>query len=274
MTAGTRGMVTTADGAALEVVSYGTGEPVAVIQTALTGEELLPFTELLAHGTGLRAVHVGRRGYGTVSGPGKPGTTIADMATDCCDAIEGLGAEPAHVVGASFSCAVALALATMAPSYVRSLTLVEPPPIDGPGAEQFRAVTAGLITTATTGGTAVALDEFMPLLYGEPWREAPEFGDPGTVAALGRDAETFFAVDLPALLAWRADPAELAVVRCPVMVVGGSESDAWFREGQELLVQGLPRAEHGTVVGAGHLVTVTHPRELAEMTVEFVRRRP
>ncbi|WP_181424497.1 alpha/beta fold hydrolase [Georgenia satyanarayanai] len=255
----------------LEVVSYGAGEPVAVIQTALTGDELLPFTELLAQGTGLRAIHVARRGYGTVSGPGKPTTTIADMAADCRDVIEALGVVPSHVVGASFSCAVALASAVLAPSHVRSLTLVEPPPLDGPGAEQFRAATAGLIATATARGTAAALDEFMPQLYGQPWREAPELAG-SDVAALERDAETFFAIDLPALLAWRADPTVLAGVHCPVMVVGGAESGAWFREAQELLVQWLPRAEQVTVAGAGHLLAGTHPRELAGLTAEFVGR--
>lgn len=138
MTSAAHGTATTADGAELEVVGYGEGEPVAVVQTALTGDELLPFTELLAHGTGLRATHVGRRGYG-ISGPGEPGTTMADMAVDCRYALAALGVVPAHVVGASFSCAVALALAILAPSHVRSLTLVEPPPIEGPAAEQFRA---------------------------------------------------------------------------------------------------------------------------------------
>lgn len=272
MAAGARGVVTIADGAPLEVVSYGDGEPVAVIQTALTSDELLPLTELLAQGTGLRAIHIGRRGCGAVSGPSRPGTTMADMAADCRDAIEGLGAVPAHVVGASFSCVVALALVTLAPSHVQSLTLVEPPPLDGPGADQFRAATDGLIATATTRGTAAALDEFMPRLYGQPWREAPELAGPGAIAALEREAGTFFAVDLPALLAWRADPTELAGVQCPVMVIGGTESEAWFRETQERLIQWLPRAEAATVVGAGHLVASTHPRELADLTVRFVRR--
>lgn len=197
---------------------------------------------------------------------------MPDMAADCRDAMDGLGVVPAHVVGASFSCAVALSLAVLAPSHVRSLTLVEPPPVDGPGAEQFRAATAGLIATARTRGTAAALEEFIPRLYGKPWRDAPELGGPDKIAAIERDAETFFAVDLPALLAWRADPAALAAVDRPVMVIGGTESEAWFREAQELLVQWLPHAEQATVVGAGHLVATTHPRELAELTPGFVRR--
>lgn len=272
MAAGARGTVTVADGAALEVVSYGDGESVVVIQTALTGDELLQFTELLGEAPGLRAIHLGRRGYGTVRGPGSPGMTMADMAADCRDAIERLGVVPAHVVGASFSCAVALALAVLAPTHVRSLTLVEPPPAGGPGAEQFRTATAGLIATATERGTAAALEEFMPRLYGQPWREAPELADPDEVAAIERDATTFFSVDLPALLAWRADPGELAAVHCPAMVIGGTDSDAWFREAQERLIRWLPRAEEATVVGAGHLVATTHPRELAELTAGFVRR--
>lgn len=266
------GRVTIADGATIEVAGFGAGEPVVVIQTALTGDELLPLTELLAQHAGLRAVHVGRRGYGTHSSPGNPGTTIADMAADCRDAVRALETGPVHVVGASFSCLIALVLATLAPSEVRSLTLIEPPPLDGPGAEQFRAATAELIGTATTHGITSALDEFMPRLYGSTWREDPEFTAPGAAAALERDARAFFEIDLPALLAWKYDGDELPAVRCPVLVIGGDQSAAWFREARELLVQRLPRVEQAIIAGAGHLVATTHPRDLADLTADFVRR--
>ena len=71
MTAGTRGTVTIGGGGRLEVAGYGDGETVVVIQTALTADELLPFTELLAQDASVRSIHVGRRGYGTISSPGK-----------------------------------------------------------------------------------------------------------------------------------------------------------------------------------------------------------
>lgn len=272
MTGTARGTVAIADGTELEVSSYGAGEPVVVIQTALTGDELLPLTELLAQDPGLRAIHLGRRGYGT-SSPANVGATMADMAAACRDAIGALGVVPSHVVGGSFSCVIALVLGALAPSHVLSLTLVEPPPLAGPGAVEFRASTARLIATATTRGTEAALDDFMPVLYGPTWREDSEFAAPAALAALERDARTFFAVDLPAVLSYRVDRDELAAVRCPVLLIGGEESAAWFREARELLKQWLPHAEEATVDRAGHLVATTHPRELAELIVDFVRRQ-
>ncbi len=269
MAATARRTVPIADGLELEVTECGAGEPVVVVQTALTGDELLPLTELLAQDTGLHATHLGRRGYGT-SSPGRAGTTVADMAADCRDAISALGIVPAHVVGASFSCVVALSLVTLAPSQVRSLTLVEPPPLDGPGVVAFRAASTRLVTTATSGGTAAALDEFMPNLYGPTWREDSEFASPEAFVALERDARTFFAVDLPAMLAYRIDGQDLAAVRCPVLVVGGEGSGVWFREARELLGRWLPHAEHTVLAGADHLVAGTHPHELARLIIEFL----
>src|SRR5690625_1293675 len=260
MALGARETVTIGDGARLETVGAGAGQPVVVVQTALTADELLPLTEMLAQGTGFRVIHVGRRGYGT-SSPAPPGTTMSDMAVDCRDAIRALGIVPSDVVGVSFSCVPALALAMAVPSHVRSLTLVEPPPLNGPEAEQFRAATAELVATAQVRGPGAALEEFMATLYGPAWPESPEFASPCARADLERHARTFFTVDLPALLACRVDRSGLAGVRCPVLLVGGSESGGWFGPAREYLGLGLPRVAGATVAGAGHLAGAPRPRE-------------
>src|SRR5690625_3793678 len=237
MALGARETVTIGDGARLETVGAGAGQPVVVVQTALTADELLPLTEMLAQGTGFRVIHVGRRGYGT-SSPAPPGTTMSDMAVDCRDAIRALGIVPSDVVGVSFSCVPALALAMAVPSHVRSLTLVEPPPLNGPEAEQFRAATAELVATAQVRGPGAALEEFMATLYGPAWPESPEFASPGARAALERYARTFFTVDLPALLACLVDRSGLAGVRCPVLPVGGREGSGWGRRPHKYLARG------------------------------------
>jgi pimeloyl-ACP methyl ester carboxylesterase len=51
-----------------------------------------------------------------------------DYRKDAADLL-GLLAEPAHVVGHSYGAVVALLAATRMPRCVRSLTLVEPPPL-------------------------------------------------------------------------------------------------------------------------------------------------
>jgi hypothetical protein len=47
---------------------------------------------------------------------------------------------------------------------------------------------------------------------------------PGGVAQSERDADTFFATDLPALLDWRFGAAEARRISQPVVYVGGSHS--------------------------------------------------
>jgi hypothetical protein len=59
---------------------------------------------------------------------------------------------------------------------------------------------------------------------GPDWRSAIERRIPGGVAQSERDADTFFATDLPALLDWRFGAAEARRISQPVVYVGGSHS--------------------------------------------------
>lgn len=122
--------------AVLAVQDSGTGEPVVFIQTALTADELLP----PAHQPSLepyRRVLYHRRGYGSSSAvSGEP--SIVGDAQDCRALLAALDIERAHVVGVSYSAAVALQLAREAPGTVGSLVLIEPPPVHGVSDQEFR----------------------------------------------------------------------------------------------------------------------------------------
>ena len=133
-------------------------------------------------------------------------------------------AAPAHVVGVSYSAAVALTLASSEPELVQTLAVVEAPPVGTPGASEFREANQHLLRSHNSSGAQVALDQLMTLLVGRNWREDSERDLPGSVAAMERDAARFFESDIPALLSWRFDATEAARVRCPVLYVGGSES--------------------------------------------------
>ena len=92
--------------AELEVTDWGSGEPLVFIQTALTADELLPLArdEALA---GYRKIVYHRRGYAG-SSPAVPPGSIARDAHDCVGLLAALGIERAHVVGFSYSGAVAM----------------------------------------------------------------------------------------------------------------------------------------------------------------------
>ena len=122
--------------------------------------------------------------------------------------LEALGIEQAHVVGLSFSGAIALQLASAVPDRVHSLILIEPPPVHVPSAAEFRAANARLQESRRSAGVAAALDEFMTLLMGQHWRSEMQGNLPGSVSQMERDAATFFDIDIPALFTWTYTAAE------------------------------------------------------------------
>jgi pimeloyl-ACP methyl ester carboxylesterase len=97
----------------LEVDVRGSGEPVVLIQTALVADELLPLAMQPPLRDEYQLIVYHRRGYagsGPVEGPG----SIERDATDCHDLLATLRIERAHVVGVSYSAAVALQMAVTA----------------------------------------------------------------------------------------------------------------------------------------------------------------
>ncbi len=259
-------------GGSLEVFEHGSGEPVVFIQTALTADELLP----VATGGGLdgyRRIVYHRRGYAGSSAVQGPGS-IAREAADCAALLTALGVDRAHVVGLSFSGAIALQLATDAASLVHSLILIEPPPVHTPSSPEFRAANDRLIASRRDRGEQAALDEFVTMVLGPDWHQVAEERLPGAGEQMRRDAGTFFDVDLPALLAWRFTPVETARIGCPVLYVGGTDSGPWFAEVRELLLAWFPHAEDVLIEGADHSLALTHPARIADALAAFLRRNP
>ena len=163
-----------------EVDLLGHGEPVVVIQTALQADELLPLSAEIAR-VGHRVIHYHRRGYAGSSAASGP-HSLAGEASDCHNLIEALGRAPVHVVGVSFSAAIALTVASTYPEIVGTLTIIEPPPVRSTSTEDFFELTARLVECYRTQGEQLALDQFMEVLMGPDWRVACERDLPGSVA--------------------------------------------------------------------------------------------
>ena len=249
----------------------GQGESVVVIQTALDADELLPLAEHIAATRRYQAISYHRRGYAG-SGPTGGTPSIERDAADCRRLLAVLAATPAHVVGASYSAAVALTLAATASESVRTVTVIEPPPVHVPSGPEFRAANLRLLATFHAAGAPRALEEFLTMLIGPGWRQDLEHHRAGSVAALERDAVTFFEHDLPALLSWRFSAEDARRIACPVLYLGGSDSGPWFAQVRTHILGLLPDAEHATVAGAGHLLAATHPAETATIVSHFLDR--
>ena len=259
-------------GARLEVLDWGSGEPVLFVQTALTADELRPLATDPALG-GYRKILFHRRGYAG-SSPDDGHASIIRDATDCANLLIELAVDRAHVVGLSYSGAVGLQLAAQAPQRTHTLTLLEPPPVHTPSTAEFRAANGKLIATSHELGPAAALDEFLTMLVGSDWQQVAENQLPGSSAQMRRDAGTFFDADVPALLGWQFGPEDASRIGCPVLYVGGSQSGLWFAEVRELLLAWIPGAENVVIEGADHSLALTHAPDIAQALARFFGHHP
>lgn len=254
--------------ATLEVNVRGRGEPVVLIQTALTADEFLPLASQPALADGYQVILYHRRGYAGSSPVQGPGSIERD-ARDCEALLAALHIDRAHIVGVSYSAAVALQLAAMASGSVHSLCLIEPPPVH---AEEFRAANAQLTEAFRRHGPATALDRFLTRVVGPDWRRDIERHLPAGVLQVKHDADTFFATDIPALTAWRFGPDDAQGIIQPVLYIGGTDSGPWFSEVRELVLAWIPHAQDVMLPGADHSLALTHAPQLAAALTAFLRR--
>ena len=257
-------------GAMLELFDWGSGEPIVFIQTALAADELRPLATDPAL-DGYRKILYHRRGYAGSSPVHGPGSITQDAA-DCAALLTELAVDRSHVVGLSFSGAVALQLAADTPQRTHTLTLVEPPPVHTPSAAQFRAANDRLLATRREEGPTAALEQFLTLLIGPDWRQVKEGQLPGSYAQMRQDAPTFFDTDLPGLLSWRFGSTDAAQIDCPILHVGGSDSGHWFHEVRQLVLSWFPNAGDTVIPGATHSLALTHAPQIARALLTFLQR--
>jgi pimeloyl-ACP methyl ester carboxylesterase len=257
----------------LEVAVRGSGEPVVLIQTALMADEFMPMADRLSLRDEYRVIVYHRRGYGGSSRVEGPGSILRD-AGDCLDLLDALSIGSAHVVGVSYSAAVALELAVIGASRVHTLTVVEPPPVHVPSAEEFIAANHELVRLHQTRGASFALDSFLTRLMGSDWRDELERHLPGSVQQVERDADTFFETDIPALLSWDFSAERASRIYQPKLYVGGDKSGPWFSQVRWLMMDWLGQPAEVLVEGADHNLVVTHPQQAARVLTEFIGRHP
>ncbi|MGH9893639.1 MAG: alpha/beta fold hydrolase, partial [bacterium] len=173
----------------------------------------------------------------------------------------------------SYSAAVALQIAVSDPTRVHTLTVIEPPPMHIPNADEFIAANRELLERYHSEGSGVALDNFLTRLMGTDWRVELEEHLPGSVQQVERDAATFFASDVPALLSWDFDATSVRHIHQPTLYIGGTDSGPWFAAVRKLMLDWLS-PEEVVVEGADHNLAVTHPRQIARALTDFIARYP
>jgi pimeloyl-ACP methyl ester carboxylesterase len=182
-------------------------------------------------------------------------TSVSEHADDAAALLDALGATPALVVGRSYGGEVALELALRHPDRVRALVLLEGAPLAlvPAGAAWERALAERLDEVATHAG----VDAVAEALIGEA------LGD-GAWASLPEAIRRLLTANGQAILAevrgggLHADPAALATIGRPVLLVAATDSRPEFRQATEALAGVLPDART-TIVDGGHLVDPAGP---------------
>lgn len=186
------------------------------------------------------------------------------------EAVEHLLTGPMDVIGHSFGATIALRLAVAYPHLVRSLTMIEPvyfavAQLDAPElVKEHDAQAAPFLEALETGDNALAARRF-----NQAWGNAdsPRWPDlPQTT----RDAMTRSIHVLPACRPSLFDdrpgmlkPGVLGQLQMPTLLLRGSTSYPIVGVTNDGLARRLGNAESLTIPGAGHMLPMTHPAQMA-----------
>jgi pimeloyl-ACP methyl ester carboxylesterase len=197
---------------------------------------------------------------------------LADEAARAVRAIAGRGQEPFDLVGHSYGGAVALHIARRYPHRVRSLVLIEPVAFHllatPPGSARCREALAEVRAVSGAVGDAVraglphaGMAGFIDYWNGAgAWERLPLAARESLAAKLPK-----VALDFAAAFAEPGGFEALRDVRCPVLLLRGTQSPRPVRLIAELLAGSIPRAELATLGDAGHMLPLTHPHLCNEL---------
>jgi pimeloyl-ACP methyl ester carboxylesterase len=250
-------------GGTVEYVDHGgPGEPVLLIHAGAFGAWFEPLATQPALND-FRAIRMLRAGYTDAPPPTAP-LSIAAHASHAAALLEHLDAAPAHVVGHSSGCVIALQLALDRPELVRSLVLSEPPLIDQLAAPEDLAllhqmlgpVLATAMGAAAAGDIPTAFHAFMNLICGPDHQSVltATLG-PDALPRAYRDAAYFFTGEIPALGQWQFPSPDAADIHHPTLLVQGGTSPPPTHHLTARLATTLPHADIATIDGDNHLIT-------------------
>jgi lipase len=183
--------------------------------------------------------------------------------------------EPLHLIGHSFGAVTALRLALAAPEGVRSLTLIEPVLFaaarDHPEWETYVRDDSAIRAALDSGDRLGAARAFMAQWgTGAAWEDLPGRTRAQALARIHLipAAEPLLRHDNAGLLS----PSRLEQLSAPVMLICGTASPPVIARIAEVIAERLPDVGVAKVPGAGHMLPVTHPDQVAGLIEVNVTR--
>lgn len=184
---------------------------------------------------------------------------------------------PVHLVGHSYGGAVALRIAAMNGTRVRSMVLYEPA-IWGtlsevlwgePPTLEIEAVRDETMRLLDEGRLEAAAERFVDYWSGAgTWAATPPERRPRLLAPMRSLRHAW-----PATFRERWSIAALRALEVPCLLLTGTRSTAAARRALSLLRELLPRAEVLELDGLGHLGPVTHPERVDAAVEAFLSQR-
>lgn len=214
----------------------------------------------------------------TVSAPDLPGHGTlplwdgrSDVHTESTRLAIGLAevSGPVDVMGHSFGATVALRLALERPDLVRSLSLIEPVlfaaarAAESPAFRPFFESHADFSRQVAQANLSEAAEGFMRIWGdGTEWANLPlrqrTYITNRIAQVVGQDSALM--EDSCGMLSYM----RLEALGIPVLLLEGSASPPIVAAIQSALAERLPQVQRIVVPGAGHMVPLTHPKEVAQ----------
>ncbi|WP_430867541.1 alpha/beta fold hydrolase [Demequina aurantiaca] len=252
------------DGVSLAVDEFGDegSPPVLLIAGATQSMDWWTpdFCELVA-AEGLYVIRYDQRdtGQSTLSTPGSPEYTGAELANDPIRILDALGVNAAHLVGLSMGGGIAQYLGAHSPSRVRTLTLIESSPIGG-GAGVLPPPDSTLATAESELPSVVDWTDCAAVVAYRVEAERPYSGSLGfdedrvrAIAAVefGRTNSMESSMRNHFVVADDVN-AEISAITMPTLVIHGDSDPLFALPHGEALARLIPRATLLRVGGMGH----------------------
>ena len=247
----------------------GAGEAVLLLHAGVADRSMWrEHLEWLAR-AGYRAIAVDLPGFGEAAVQSGAQAPWEDVLTT----LRELGVDSAALVGNSFGAAVALRVATVAPTAATGLVLISPPPL------RTDEVSEQLLTAWEREEAALErgdVDEAVNAVV-DAWTQphAPQ-ALRERIAAMQRRAFELQAAatgveEAPDPLEHR--PQLLARLQIPTLVAAGEHDMADFKAAARELAEVMPQCELASIAGAGHLAPLEAPDAFRELVSGFLRAR-
>jgi 3-oxoadipate enol-lactonase len=253
----------------------GSGEPLVLSHCSFVADAFAPLMDQPAL-SGYQLIRYHRRGWGRSTHAAGP-VSFADQAADLGGLLDHLGVRRAHVASHSLSGLIALHLAAERPELVGSVALLEIPLVryvDEPFVQAMLQRMADGYQRCRDGDREGALDGMLTPLFGPGYRAVLERAVPGSWALAVQDADTFFAIERPAIPEWSYGAAQAARVTAAVLSLIGTESQPATAKFEAVVRSWFPRLESGRVAGVNHLMQLQRPEPVAEAIATFLARHP